>query len=936
MPGTNPVPNRYKTSGKGTIMESNKPELLLEPRSYTVIISVVLCTIADIIITCMGAFSGWPSFTYWVFWVQMAIIWFMALYPRIPFRVFSFLYCLMVFNTIGLAGVYFENFLLEIMLFTGSLVIMYFLNSVRTIITMTIFGVFGLVLHVFILKTANLSALGNRLEFYLSLAVYFGLSMAHIISLITASQREKDILAVAEQARRAERSKADFLANMSHEIRTPMNAIIGMCELILRETNITLAVREFASQIQNSGRSLLSIINDILDFSKIESGKMELVEEEFNIASTLNDVVNMAMTRMGDKDLEVIVKADPTIPVGLLGDEVRIRQIMINLITNAVKYTPEGIVTITVEKITRKYGINLNVTVKDSGIGIAPDDLEKLFVSFQQVDTKKNRSVEGTGLGLVITKRLLATMGGFINVSSTYGKGSTFHFVIPLRVSNPEPFIKINDADNINAVWYINTDKFSNDDVRAEYKKFFAYIGKSLRIRHFICKRFKDLKMRVESGNVTHVFVGKQEYMENKKFFESIADDVVVVVIKHRRDTFDVPSNMRTLFKPAYEVSIAGVFNNESAIADLRGSKTTSISFTAPKARVLIVDDNPVNLQVAAGLMQPYKMQIITAESGKDALRLLGSKDYNIVFMDHMMPDLDGVETTRLIRMREEEYFKKLPIIALTANAIGGAREMFLRNGFDGFISKPIELSALDRCLKQHLPEEYIVKNTVEQQPQADSSDHDIVIDEETKKSIDAYSGIFYVGGNKDTYFTILNTYVNKGREKHAQIEALFNAADWSNYIIEVHALKSSSLSVGAKALSEMAKRLELNGKAGDYDYIRENHKQMHEEYAKILKLGAKLIEDNANKEKEEAVKAPAREISKEEIKDVLSRIASALSAFDDEAVKEAAQDALDCIYEGEPLKEDLENITSAAADFDYDAAESGLKALLAKLGLEV
>ncbi|MCR5387933.1 MAG: response regulator [Lachnospiraceae bacterium] len=915
-------------------MENRKPENLIEPRSVNVIISVVLCTIADIIITMLGLFSGWPAFTYWVFWVQMALIWFMALIPRIPFRLFSFLYCGMVFNTIGLSGVYLSDFQLLIMLFSGALVIMYFMGSVETIITMLVMGLAGIGLHIFILKTVSFTRMTNRLEFYLALAVFGGLAFAHIIALVRADYREKELLNVAEQAKQAEKSKSDFLANMSHEIRTPMNAIIGMCELILRESNITLTVREFCTQIQNSGRSLLSIINDILDFSKIESGKMEFVEEEFNIASTLNDVINMAITRMGDKKLEIIVKADPSIPRGLIGDEVRIRQIMINLLTNAVKYTPEGFVTITVEKITRKYGINLNVTVKDSGIGISQDDMEKLFTSFQQVDTKKNRSVEGTGLGLVITKRLLNAMGGFINVSSTYGKGSTFHIVIPLRVSDPMPFLQIKDAEEINAICYINTDKYENGEVRAEYDKYLAYIGKSLHVRHFMCKNIDALKMRVENSGATHIFIGKEEFLDNKKYFESIADKVQIIVIQKRRDSIDLPANMRTLYHPVYEVPVAGVFNNKSMIIDMAGPKDSGISFTAPKARVLIVDDNPVNLQVAAGLMQPYKMQIVTVESGKDAIRLLGSKDYDIVFMDHMMPDLDGVETTKLIRLREEEYFKKLPIIALTANAIGGAREMFLKNGFDGFISKPIELSALDRCLKQHLPEEYQVKYTADQQPEQENVLEEIVIDKSVDEHIDVKAGMFYVGGNKDTYLTILNTYVNKGREKINQIEALFDAEDWPNYIIEVHALKSSSLSIGAKELSDISKKLEFNGKAGDYDYIKENHKQMHEKYAKILELGAKVLEDN-KKEQKAAPTAQAREITKSELLSVISRIKEALSTFDDEAIAAAAKGALGCTFAGFNLNKPLKKIIEAAGDFDYDTAENELSELVNNLGLE-
>ncbi|MGN0670511.1 MAG: sensor histidine kinase, partial [Oscillospiraceae bacterium] len=268
------------------------------------------------------------------------------------------------------------------------------------------------------------------------------------------SERSAALAEAIDDAETANSSKSNFLANMSHEIRTPMNAIVGMTELILREHDISETVQENCFNIQNSGRSLLSIINDILDFSKIESGKMELIEENFNIASTLNDVINMAITRKGDKKLEIIVHADPEIPVGLIGDEIRIRQVIINLVTNAIKYTREGCVSIRVSQTKHDYGINLSVSVSDTGIGITEVDLEKIFSSFEQVDTKKNRSVEGTGLGLAISKKLITQMGGFINVTSEYGKGSEFRFVIPLKVSDAKPFVTISDADKVHAAGY--------------------------------------------------------------------------------------------------------------------------------------------------------------------------------------------------------------------------------------------------------------------------------------------------------------------------------------------------------------------------------------------------------------------------------------------------------------------------------------------------
>ena len=512
-----------------------------------------------------------------------------------------------------------------------------------------------------------------------------------------------------KQLESASSAKSDFLANMSHEIRTPMNAIIGMCELILREQDVSESVRDNCFNIQSSSRSLLSIINDILDFSKIESGKMELIEAEFNIASMLNDVINMTMTRKGDKKIEIMVHADPDIPCGLIGDEVRIRQIMINLMTNAIKFTDEGAVTLNVSFSRQDYGINLRIAVEDSGIGITEENLEKLFNSFQQVDTKKNRTIEGTGLGLAISKRLVTKMGGFINVSSVYGEGSVFSFVIPMKVSDNKPFISVNSPENLNAAVYIDFSKFKLVSIERQYMALMNEMSHQLHVKMQHTPEFNKLQEMIETNKMTNCFIGKEEYIAHKDYFIDISKKVNVTIVQDMLNSVQVPEGIKCVFKPFYTMSAAAALNNESIVMNLSDRRGSSTSFSAPKARVLIVDDNVINLKVAVGLMRPYNMQIMTVDSGKAALTMLRSQDFDIVFMDHMMPEMDGVEATKLIREMEGDYYKKLPIIALTANAVNGVREMFIESGFNDFIAKPIELTALDRVLKTWLPHDYIM-----------------------------------------------------------------------------------------------------------------------------------------------------------------------------------------------------------------------------------
>ncbi len=766
------------------------------------------------------------------------------------------------------------------------------------------------------------------LGFFVRISVLFAAQFYLLLFIRMMNKSEERLRRSVVEARRAEHYKSDFLANMSHEIRTPMNAIIGMCELILRENDLSEPVRENCFNIQTAGRSLLEIINDILDFSKIESGKMELIHDEFNIASLLNDVINMSVARKGDKRIEIIVRADTDIPQGLIGDEVRIRQVIINLMTNAIKFTEKGSVTLSVAYTHQEYGANLFVSVEDTGIGITEENIEKLFTSFRQVDTKKNRAVEGTGLGLAISKQMIQAMGGFMSVKSEYGKGSVFRFVIPLEVSDRTPFVQIKNPDKIHAAVCLDDEMFSGN-----YRKMFEEFGEKLAIDFTVCKTMMELEKLMEKKTLTHCFVGQGKYINGSEYYKALAQKMELFVIQDRQEDIILPKNIKCLYKPFYILSLVSALNNENLVLNLSNSRKQETHFVAPKARILIVDDNAINLKVAAGLMRPYHMQIMTAESGPAAISMLRSKDIDLVFMDHMMPQMDGVEATRIIRDMPEPYYKELPIIALTANAVNGVRERFIQAGFDDFLAKPIELNALDRILRYYLPHEYLqrpIENASRENetlPQPEQGRNQSVA------LFDPDMGLRFTGGDMEAYLDILALYAKKGREKIEQIRTLAGQKDIAGYVIEVHALKSTSLSIGAASLSEYAKKLEFAGKAGDEQTVGAETENLLSLYEKVIDTINEYLEQ-FREESAEREEEPVcwREIGKEALMDVLARARQACDGFDCDSLNALAQEVNGYVFDGISVSPYFSKAASLAEDFEYDEARHSIEQFLTDL----
>ncbi|MBR4111445.1 MAG: response regulator, partial [Ruminiclostridium sp.] len=625
------------------------------------------------------------------------------------------------------------------------------------------------------------------------------------------------------EAEAAAKVKTEFLANTSHEIRTPMNSIMGMTELALRE-DISPQVRNYLGNIRDAGTNLLNIINDILDFSKIESGKVELNLTDYNILSVINDICNIISVRINSEVVQFVTCIDPSVPTAMTGDERRIKQIVLNLAGNAIKYTRHGSITISVSAETKSADmVMLKFSVKDTGIGIKQADINRLFNEFERADTKRNRNVEGTGLGLAICKSLTEMMGGTIKVSSVYGAGSIFTVEIPQRIKNAESCINIENREEKYILICI-PDKEQLKAVSAEIK--------SLGIEFKSVTNHELLEKR-EFEKCTDIIIDCEEYCGGKERLSPYKDKLAVIIDPGVHP--ECEPEIRRIYRPVTIISLLVLFGSHD-IATESQPQSRIKRFSAPDAKILIVDDNRANLLVAERLISLYNIQTDTADSGILALKMVQQNDYDIVFMDHMMPELDGIETTQAIRSLGGKY-SKLIIVALTANVISGAAEMFRESGLDDFLGKPIEMSELNRILTRFIPEEKRLPENTAAQPEKKEPSQ-LLLKLKQVEELNSDILVAQCGERSDFIRDILlSTIYSPSRTK---LDTAFAAKDWRNYTIYVHGLKGALRNIGAEKLGQQAYELEMAGKRNDGEFILANNKDFTTSFDRFAK---KIIE---------------------------------------------------------------------------------------------
>lgn len=596
------------------------------------------------------------------------------------------------------------------------------------------------------------------------------------------------LAAAAKEADSANRAKTYFLSAMSHDIRTPMNSILSMNEMILREGK-DKDILFYAENIRSAGNTLLGLINDVLDFTKIEAGKLNVITVDYELSSMLNDLINMAKTRADEKGLKITVNVNSKMPNSLHGDEIRLKQILTNLLTNAVKYTPKGEVIFNVgyENANENNALMLKISVEDTGMGIKKEDMNKLFKPFERIDEINNRNIEGTGLGLTITRKLLSLMGSKLEIESEYGKGSKFSFSVKQGVVKDTPI----------------------GDYESAFRRSFA---------------------------------------ERKMYREK---------------------------------------------------------FTAPTAEILAVDDTHVNLTVFKSLLKRTKIKIDTADSADAGIALALKKKYDLIFLDYMMPQKDGIEALKELKAAKDNKSHDTPCICLTANAISGMREMYLAAGFDDYLTKPINPDILENAIIRFLPKEKIEQSEDE---------------EETKGQIPGF--LYHIEGldvkkglvncaEEEIFLGAIQTYAQNAKASADEIENYFKNDDRTNVIIKVHGLKSSSKLIGATHLGEFAAELEKAGKSGDYDKVANNIDALLKEYRKLEQDLSPLFKDTKDSNKKP-------EIAYEKLHDIYNELKTMVEAFDYDKIEGKVSEFEKCeIPENE--KEKVEKIIKAVSKFEYD-----------------
>lgn len=741
-------------------------------------------------------------------------------------------------------------------------------------------------------------------------------------------QEKKDMDDRIAELEETNRRTEDFLANVSHELRTPINAVTGITAVMLKNEQDASKRKDILS-VQKAGNRLFNQIEDILDYSEIDSGRIKVSNEVYMISSIVNDIITGNRISMKENNLELIFDLDADIPSALIGDGRKIRKILMHLIDNAIKFTQKGGVYIRIYALPKNYGVNLCIRVSDTGCGIAREELKKITERFYQSNGGRNRRAGGLGLGLPIVYGMVNVMEGFMQLESSPGTGTTVSISIPQKVSEETPCMAVANKENLCLACFLRPEKYEVPKVRDFYNEMISHMVHGLDIPLHRAFDINELEKIISMCRLTHLFIGKEEYESSQAYFEGLDKNIEVAVVADEDFALPQGSRARILRKPFYSFTIAGMLN---ACARQEAEMFEEKRMICPKVKALVVDDEPMNLMVAEEIFKGYQMKVKTAESGKEAIALCEREDFDLIFLDHMMPEMDGVETLKRLRKINTDF----TIIALTANAVSGAREMFLQEGFDEFVSKPIEYLELERAMRKVLPKSLIEYGDEEaapkeepysgESPNEESSGEDWISNLENA-GIHTESGLQYCQGDMEFYTQLLRKFAQDEGRKSEEIKECYMKEDFENYRIRVHALKSTAKMIGADSLSELSRLAEEAAKNHDGNYIREHHEELLINYRETVQH---ILDEFACGESASAREEPNNciEITTDELLLQLEELKSCLETYEADRAEKLISKLCEFTHQGVAMTELLRDAAQDVDDFEIDAAFEKVSAI--------
>ncbi len=698
-----------------------------------------------------------------------------------------------------------------------------------------------------------------------------------------------------------------YMANLSHEIRTPMNAIVGIANLLMQKVEDP-EEREYLKDMESATRNLLMTINGIIDYESMSLGNIVIAKEAFNLTQLIEDVCSIAKINIGERAVDFIVDADPDMPELLEGDPVRIKQVLVHLLSNADKFTSTGKITLGVHGKTEGGICKLQFVVKDTGIGMSEEVLANAFKPYEQANSSYSRDAEGLGIGLTISKSLVELMGGDLSVQSDEGKGSEFSFTIVLPVVKGMDENLVSKKEEIFAALYLES-KEETDNMSALFEH--------MDISYVFIRSAGELFVQNEHMHITHLFLDYEHFKQIKDVEElkALGMNYVVFVDSIRQA---VPFNNAVFEKrPIWYKNVAMAFAGEG-ISAIKKTNAGRESIKVTNARALVVDDNSINRKVTQGLLEPYGFTVDLAASAEEGIRCINRTRYDIVFMDHMMPGMDGAEATRIIRENGDPYYKQLPIIALSANAVEGVRDMFIQCGMNDYLPKPVEIGPLEDMIEKWLPKEMVTLGVME--TRSGPSEKDAF---NSFENIDISVGLSYTNGRMDMYINLVKDFASSIRDKRDLLKTLVKEEDIGRFTIEVHALKSTSKMIGAASLSEKALELERLGHKRDYEAIVGKMPSLEEEIEKIIK-----DLDTIEQSKEEVLKKP---VDAEKVRDLLKAVFYAADDCNYDAAEAAAGELEQYQYD-EYAEKTYEALKAGICEINYKEVKKCAVEMLANI----